>query len=54
MSFLLYFFVWKYTLAIYFMGIICISFFSWLNIRFEFYSMIGIINLVIACLIKLF
>ena len=33
-SLLLYFFLWKYTIAIYLMEIVKISLFTWLNIRF--------------------
>ena len=34
------------------MGITCISLFTWLNIRFQNYSLIGIINIIIAFAIK--
>ena len=47
-------FVWRYTIVVYFMGIVNISLYLWINIRFiTIFSSNGIINLITAFIIKI-
>ena len=54
-KFLKWVFVWKMAISIYMMSIVCISLFTWANLRFVTVgSILGVLNLILAFILKLF